>query len=216
MKRSGIFGILLLIAALILFLLMVIRVPKIVGNDFDVASPVMVYGSGEMNNFYNLTVDPKGKEDYRVEVELSPYDSSIHVDFWAVNKTGLGVLGAFLDYGQLFQNDYPDGNQSFGKIETYAKVIDVTVARRFDLNLTGENPYCLILLNFYEDSQNISVRVRETYVESYNTLVEGNYVNAVLSVGIVVVAAVLIFRSRRRAVRKIRRLDQSHSRSSSR
>ncbi len=141
MKKSRYLGILLLIASLLLTGLMFVSVPRVKVNSFSLPDPIAVYGGGELNNFYNLTVDPNVREDHRVEIVLSSYDRWMDLDFWAVNRTGLGILDAFLGLGQdIVGEDYPNGMGSFGLIETYAKEISVTRQRSFELNLTGQNP----------------------------------------------------------------------------
>lgn len=203
MKWRRICGLFLLLVSLVLAILLSAKLPFVKTNRFPLTNPIEVFPRGEPNNFYNLTLEPLGKEDYHVEVTISPY---YMVDFWAVNAQGLGILNSFLELGWMFEEEYPD-KYPYTAIMTYAKGVNITSRTTFELvNLTGNGVYCLVLLNFFDDPQNVSASVEERYLESYRTLLEPNLANITISAAIFTAGVYLIIRSQKRTAKRAKRL----------
>jgi hypothetical protein len=202
MKQSMIFGVFLLLVSLILAILLSVKLPFVKTNTFPVPSPVEVPPDGDPYNFYNVTLTPLGKEDYHVEVTITPY---YMVDFWAVNETGFYALANLIGLGDVFRAEYPD-KYPFSLITAYAKEINVTHQKWFELsNLTSNGTYCLVLINFFENPQMVAVNVEERYLEPPRTLLEPNLASRTIAVMIFVIGACLVIISRKRPARRAKR-----------
>jgi hypothetical protein len=126
------------------------------------------------------------------------------VDFWAVNGTGLELLDSYLSYGELFRPDYPD-RRPFDTVKAYAKETNLTYAKQIELtDLDHNGTYCLVLINFYDDTQNVTVTLEVRYLGSPDTLLEFNMVNATILSVTFIVGVYLTATSSRRAPRRAR------------
>lgn len=203
MKPKRILGVIFLLMTLTLVILMSAKLPNLKTRKFSIDNPVAV-PSGP-NNFYNLTLEPLGKEDYHVEIIISPVNSSIQVDFWAVNTTWLGPLIEFV-YIDFLQLDYPYG-RPFDLIKTYAKEINITSLKRFELTgLDYNGAYCFVLINFFENTQHVSINIEERYVEPpTRPLIEPNPASLMISAVVAVAGTYLLVASSKRSTRKARR-----------
>lgn len=202
MSWKRLLGVFLLLVALVLVFLMVVKMPTSKTSRFPVANPVVVsYGS---NNFQNITIEPLGKEDYHVDVWISPYDGQpMMLDFWAVNKTGFDMLAESLDY-EVLRSEYPN-KPPFSSIKAHAKEVNVTYSRRIELtNLDHNGTYCLVLVNFYEDSQSVAVTVEERHAIAPRTLLEPNLLGIVLSIAVAMLGMYLTVTGRRRSPKRAR------------
>ena len=198
-----IFGMFLLLTAFTMAFLLVAKLPAIDANRFPVTNPVEApYG---ISNFQNITLKPLGNEEYHVDVAISPYGNRpMQVDFWVVNKTGLGMLEESLSYSVL-KTEYPD-KAPFNSIKSHAREINITNARQIELtNLDHDGTYCLVLVNFFEDYlQNITLTVEEKYLGSSRTLLEPNPANLVFVPTIAVIGGYFAMASRRRPSRRVK------------
>jgi len=201
MRERRTFGFFLLFIFLLLAILCSVKVPSIKTNKFSISNPVEVPCGP--NNFYNVTLEPLGKEDYHVEVEIRPYyvDLPMQVDFWAVNETWLDPLIEFVSCG-IFEDDYPY-NYPFNLTKSYAREINITRSRPFELvNLGYNGVYCLVLMNFFSNTQSVSVSVEERYVESFRLLLEPNLTNTIIATVIAAAGVYLVISSPKRSARK--------------
>lgn len=209
MRWRRIFGVFLLLVGLLLAVLLSANVPFVKVNRFPIDNPVEVPPLGEPSSFYNTTLEPLGKEDYRVRVSISSYNQPIQVDFWAVNETGLGILAESLSYGELLKDRYYANEPPFANIKAHAREINITIQRQFDLvNLDHNGTYCLVLLNFFDNPQNVSVTVEEQYIESFRPLLEPNPVNIAITVIVFIASLYLIVADPKRSVRRAKRHGQ--------
>lgn len=180
MKRQIMLGLLMIFIALFLVALMVVKLPNVVTKSFPLENPIEL-PSNSIINFYNLTWHPIQEPRYHMEITLSPYDGppnygSFWVDFWVVNETGRGILLSLLSFEEL-RPYYPDG-KGFVHVMSYARGINVTQQTRFELwNLTSDYTYCLVLINFFEDAQNVSVYIQEQYEASPHPFLDFNIIN---------------------------------------
>lgn len=201
MKQRMIFGVFLLAVSLTLVTLFSVKL-RFVKTSFLLNTTFEISPNGESNNFYNVTFTPLSREDYRIDVRISPY---YMIDFWAVNETGLGMLSDFLSWGDLFKPDYPD-KFPFNVIKTYAKEINITSPKRVELvNLTSNAVCCLVLINFFDDPQIVSASVEERYLEPPRTLLEPNSTNIAIAGATFAVGAYLVITSRKRTPKRAKR-----------
>lgn len=201
MSWKRIFGIFLLLMALALALLLAAKLPAIDVHRFPITNPVQA--PYESTNFQNITLEPLGKEEYHVDVAISPYGNKpVQVDFWVVNKTGFDMLAVSLSYAEL-ETEYPD-KPPFNSIKFHAKEINIKSTRHFELtNLDHNGTYCLVLVNFYEDYlQNITLTVEEKYLGSPRTLLEPNLTNLAFVPITVAIGGYLIIVSGKRPSRR--------------
>jgi hypothetical protein len=200
MMQRRIFGVFLLLISLVLAILLSAKVPFVRNNKLLIDNHVEVpFGA---SNFYNLTLEPLGKEDYHVEIGLSPVNSSIQIDFWAVNATWLGPLIEFVS-ADIFQPDYPDSSP-FNLIKTYAKKINITDITQFELTSLDHNgTYCLVLINFFENTQYVSIGIEERYVEPLpRALLEPNSVNIAIAAAIAIAAMYFLVTGSKRPAKR--------------
>jgi hypothetical protein len=200
MMQRRVFGVFLLLISLVLAILLSAKVPFVRSNKLFVGNDVEApFGA---SNFYNLTLEPLGKEDYHVEIRLSPVNSSIQIDFWAVNATWVGPLMEFVSY-DVFQPDYPDG-KPFNLMKTYAKKINITGITQFELTgLDYNGTYGLVLINFFENTQYVSVSIEERYVEPPpRALLEPNSVNITITAAIAIAAIYFVVTGSKRPVKR--------------
>lgn len=194
-------AILLLVTTLILLILLSVKFPFSRTNTFPISNPITVQSEG-IPLTVNITLEPEGKTGYHAEVTLSP---NSEMDFWAVNSTGFGILDGFLSYGEMFRTEYPD-QYPFSVIQTYAKGINVTQGTLFELtNLTYDGQYCLVFLNFFDQSQSATVKVEERYLESVHTILEPNTINTSVTALILAAAFCFLALSRKRPRRRARK-----------
>lgn len=202
MNRMKTLGLILLFLSLLLTLLISIKFQNVISRNFPIENPVEVpYGA---HNFYNLTLEPIGKEEYHVKVKISPIEQPIQVDFWAGNSTGIGILlNATNVYGMVFEEDYPDKG-IFNMIMTYAKEINITGTRRFELTGFNRNgTYCLALLNFFETTQYVSVTIEEQYLDPVpRSILEPNLINILITSGIAIIGVSILVKGSRKSVRR--------------
>jgi len=207
MKWRTILGAVLLLLTLTLTILLTVKVPFTQTNKFPVDNPIAVSGSG-VPRYINVTLEPEGKDDYYVEVTISPYDKSIEFDFWAVNESGLGILDDFLGYGDVFKSEYPD-KYPFTLIETYARGINITLAIprmvHFELtNLTYNGVYYLVFLNFFDEEQGMLVVIEERYSGSPRVVLEPNPAYLTVTAAIFAAGAYLMVKGQKGIHRKTR------------
>jgi hypothetical protein len=201
MKQRMIYGVFLFIVSLSLVTLFSVKL-RFSKTSFLLDTTFEISPNGEANNFYNVTFTPLSRDDYRIEVRVSPY---YMIDFWAVNETGLGMLSDFLSWGDLFKPDYPD-KPPFNVIKTYAKEINITAPKRIELiNLTSNDVCCLVLMNFFDDPQIVSTRVEEHYLEPPRTLLESSSTNIAIAGGTFVFGTYLIITSRKRTPKRAKK-----------
>lgn len=207
MKWRRFLGAFLLLITLLLAILLTVKIPFTKTNKIYDDKQITVSSNGEPYSL-NITVDSSNKTDYHVEVTLSPY---YKMDFWAVNASGLGILTGFISTGETFRSEYP-GQYPYTTIKTYAKAINVTQTTSFELkNLTYNGTYCLAFLNFYADSQNVSVTVEERYLESVHTVLEPNLFNIVTTVLVLIAGIYFVVPKRRKPHRRANRLRNIQS-----
>jgi hypothetical protein len=207
-------GAFLLILALILVFLMTVKMPAVDTKQFPLATPVEVpYGP---NNFYNITIEPLNKTDYHVDVWISQYgDQAMMIDFWAVNKTGFNLLDASLAYSELRPN-YPN-ERPFNSIMTHAKEINITSSKRIELtNLNHNGTYCLVAVNFFQDTQNMSVTVEEKYAVAPRPMLESNPLDITLTIAVGILGGCLVVAGRRRPLRRAKTISTGNQSQSTR
>ncbi len=182
-------------------LLLVTKLPAIDSYTFPITNPVEVqYGPC---NFQNITLEPLGKGEYHVDVAISPYGNKpFLVDFWVVNETGFYLLAESLSFDVL-RTEYP-GKPPFNSIKAYAKEINITGTKYFELtNVDHDGTYCLVLVSFFEDYlQNATVAVEEKYLGSPRPLLEPNLTYIAIVPVIVAVGGYFILISRKRPSRR--------------
>lgn len=204
MSWRRIIGILLILISLLLAILLSAKFPFFKANIVLEKSPFEL--TPGIHNSYNITLEPLTKNDYRVEVEISPYRLPIHFDFWVVNETELGLLIAFMSYPE-FQFDYPY-NRPFDLIRGHAKEINITSTRRFELvNMNRNGNYCLVFINLWEEfTQHVSIRVKEYYLEEpARSLLEPHPINLTIVVGIAVIGVYLTVTGPKHVAKRKRR-----------
>ncbi len=213
MRRTRILGLSILLFCLVLTALMLVEMPVVTTNRFQITNPIEVdsmVGEG-IQNFYNLTLQvPENVADYRVRVEISPVNASIQVDFWVVNETGFEMLTAILSYGDVFRPEYPN-KKPYDSVKAYAKEINVTSRRQFELaDFDHNGTYCLLLLSFVEATQTVSVNAEEQYFESYSrTLLERTQANMIVVGVVAAVGVCLIISKPRRSGKRAKSLSAS-------
>ena len=204
MKWRRIFGVFLLLVSLLLAILLSAQVPIVKTTELFKGSPIEVYPEGVPTNFYNATLEPLGKQGYLVEVSVSPYNASIDVDLWVVNKTSVYQLGNLtislaIGYGNL-SGKYPD-KSPFADIKAYAREIGITGGHGDLVNLDHNGTYCFVLLNFQSTSQSVSVSIEEQYIESYRTWLVPSPVTVTFTVVVLIGGVYLIVVSPKRSIR---------------
>lgn len=202
-KRS--LGAFLLFLALIMVFLMTAKMPAADTRRFPLIDPVEVpYGP---NNFYNITIEPLNKTDYHVDVWISPYgDQAMMIDFWAVNKTGFDLLEESLAYSEL-RPEYPD-ERPFNSITTHAKEINITGSKRIELaDLSHNGTYCLVAINFFQDTQSISVAVDERYAVAPRPILEPNLPSIIFTTAMVILGGWLVIAGRKRPLRRAKNIS---------
>ena len=182
MHLTRILGLVMIILSLSLLFLVIAKFPNVKNRSFLIENPLKVpHGA---NNLFNITLQPSGKNDYRVEVLISPAKMPIRIDFWVVNSTWIGPFLSFMDwvffeYGTQFREAYPDG-YPFNITPAYAKEINVTEKRLIELKVDRDGVYCFIFINFFEQAQYIFVNVEERYLDPkapYRSILEPNLTN---------------------------------------
>jgi hypothetical protein len=195
---------------------MLVEMPVVTTDKFQITNPIEVdsmVGEG-IQNFYNLTLQvPKNVADYRVRGEISPVNTPIQVDFWVVNETGFEMLATILSYGDVFKPEYPN-KKPYDSVKAYAKEINVTSRRQFELaDFDHNGTYCLMLLNFVEATQTVSVNAEEQYVESYSrTLLERTQANMIVAGVFAAVGACLVIGKPKRSAKRGRSLSRASER----
>lgn len=199
-------GLSLLLIALLITVLMMVKLPYVEKNRFSLENPIKLYPAPQgINNFYNFTIETQDKKDHHIEIVISPYPSKhspMWVDFWVVNETGFGILISFLSYGVIFQPEYPD-KYPFTTITAYAKGINITRETKFKLyNLLSNVTYCLVLINFWKDPQNVSVTIEERYIKSYYAPLEPNFTSIIVATVSFTLGTYMVVTSRRKKPRR--------------
>lgn len=172
-------GVLMLVVSLTICLLFIVETPSYDGQVLF-HDKVTVFPYGEPTNFCNLTFNCEGKEDYHVFAEISFFQNKPFIlDFWVVNETGYGLLKAFLSFGELFREDYPN-RRPFDLIETHAKEINITDMRKIEIkNFKSNVTYCFVLLNFFDDSQSVIVKVEDYYFTGVKPVLEATPITVI-------------------------------------
>lgn len=192
---------------------MLVEMPVVTTDRFQILNPIEVdsmVGEG-IQNFHNLTLQvPENVADYRVRVEISPVNAPIQVDFWVVNETGFEMLTAIMNYGDVFKPEYPN-KRPYDSVKAYAKETNVTSRRQFELGDFDHNgTYCLLLLNFVEATQTVSVNAEEQNFESYTrTLLERTQANMIVVGVVAAVGACLVMIKPRHLGKRARSLSAS-------
>jgi len=172
----------MIILSLSLLFLVIAKFPNVKNKSFSIENPLEVpHGA---NNLFNITLQPSGKNDYHVEVLISPTKGPICIDFWVVNSTWIGPFLSFMEwvffeYGTLFREAYPD-EYPFNITPAYAKEINVTKQKLIELKVDRDGVYCFVFINFFEEAQYISVNVDERYLDPkapYRPILEPNLTN---------------------------------------
>jgi hypothetical protein len=172
----------MIILSLSLLFLVIAKFPNVKNKSFSIENPLEVpHGA---NNLFNITLQPSGKNDYHVEVLISPTKGPICIDFWVVNSTWIGPFLSFMEwvffeYGTPFREAYPD-EYPFNITPAYAKEINVTKQKLIELNVDRDGVYCFVFINFFEEAQYISVNVDERYLDPkapYRPILEPNLTN---------------------------------------
>jgi len=198
-------GLFFLFLALVLVFLLTVKMPAVDTRQFPITNPVEVpYGP---NNFYNITIEPLNKTDYHLDVWISPYgDQTMMIDFWAVNKTGFDLLDMSLAYSQLRPN-YPN-ERPFNYVTAHAKEINITYSKQIELtNLNHNGIYCLVAVNFFENTQNISVTVEEKYAAAPRPLLEPNPPSIIFTIAVAILGVYLVIASRKRSSRRAKTIS---------
>lgn len=213
MRRTRILGFLILLVCLVLTALMLVEMPVVTTDRFQISNPIGVdsmVGEG-IQNFHNLTLQvPENVADYRVRGEISPVNTPIQVDFWVVNETGFEMLATIMSYGDIFKPEYPN-KKPYDSIKTYAKEINITSQRQFELvNLDHNGTYCLLLLNFVEVTQTVSVNIEEQHIEPYSrTPLERTQTNVIVVGVVAAVGAGFVISKPTRSGKRARSLSAS-------
>lgn len=213
MKLARVLGLSILFVCLVLAVLMLVEVPVITIDKFQIPNPIEVdsmVGEG-IQNFYNLSLQvPESVANYRVKGEISPVNTAIQVDLWVVNVTGFEMLDTILGYGDLFKPEYPN-ESPYNSVKTYAKEINITSRRQFELaNFDHNGTYCLLLLNFFEATQTVSVNIEEQHVQPYSrTLLERTQANMIVVGVVAALGAFLVIGKPRRSEKRARSLSAS-------
>jgi len=182
MHLTRILGLVMIILSLSLLFLVIAKFPNVKNKSFSIENPLEVpHGA---NNLFNITLQPSGKNDYHVEVLISPTKGPICIDFWVVNSTWIGPFLSFMEwvffeYGTPFREAYPD-EYPFNITPAYAKEINVTKQKLIELNVDRDGVYCFVFINFFEEAQYISVNVDERYLDPkapYRPILEPNLTN---------------------------------------
>lgn len=182
MHLTRILGSLMIMLSLSLLFLVIAKFPNVKNKSFSIENPLEVpHGA---NNLFNITLQPSGKNDYHVEVLISPTKGPICIDFWVVNSTWIGPFLSFMEwvffeYGTPFREAYPD-EYPFNITPAYAKEINVTKQKLTELNVDRDGVYCFVFINFFEEAQYISVNVDERYLDPkapYRPILEPNLTN---------------------------------------
>jgi hypothetical protein len=172
----------MIMLSLSLLFLVIAKFPNVKNKSFSIENPLEVpHGA---NNLFNITLQPSGKNDYHVEVLISPTKGPICIDFWVVNSTWIGPFLSFMEwvffeYGTPFREAYPD-EYPFNITPAYAKEINVTKQKLIELNVDRDGVYCFVFINFFEEAQYISVNVDERYLDPkapYRPILEPNLTN---------------------------------------
>lgn len=174
-------GVFLLIFSLFLIALMSVRVASYKRNVILESKGLVMVPSGPWA--YNITLEPLGKVDYTVEVEV--YQATIRpimLDLWVVNETEYGILRRYFDLifpltgiDGLYAHGYPDEGEIFGAVVGHAKEVNITGIRRFQLrNLNRNGIYCFFFINLYDEPQYIGITVEELYREAERSIIELN------------------------------------------
>jgi hypothetical protein len=172
----------MIILSLSLLFLVIAKFPNVKNKSFSIENPLEVpHGA---NNLFNITLQPSGKNDYHVEVLISPTKGPICIDFWVVNSTWIGPFLSFMEwvffeYGTPFREAYPD-EYPFNITPAYAKEINVTKQKLIELKVDRDGVYCFVFINFFEEAQYISVNVDERYLDPkapYRPILEPNLTN---------------------------------------
>jgi hypothetical protein len=172
----------MIILSLSLLFLVIAKFPNVKNKSFSIENPLEVpHGA---NNLFNITLQPSGKNDYHVEVLISPTKGPICIDFWVVNSTWIGPFLSFMEwvffeYGKPFREAYPD-EYPFNITPAYAKEINVTKQKLIELKVDRDGVYCFVFINFFEEAQYISVNVDERYLDPkapYRPILEPNLTN---------------------------------------
>lgn len=213
MRHRRVLGLSILLICLVLTVLMLAEMPVVTTDKFQITNPIEVdsmVGEG-IQNFSNLTLQvPENVADYRVKGEISPVNTPIQVDLWVVNETGFEMLATILSYADVFKPEYPN-KRPYDSVKTYAKEINITSRRQFELaNFDHNGTYCLLLLNFFEATQTVSVDIEEQHVQPYSrTLLERTQAN-MIGVGVVAaLGASLVIGKPRRSGKRARSLSAS-------
>lgn len=182
MHLTRIIGLVMIILSLSLLFLVIAKFPNVKNKSFSIENPLEVpHGA---NNLFNITLQPSGKNDYHVEVLISPTKGPICIDFWVVNSTWIGPFLSFMEwvffeYGKPFREAYPD-EYPFNITPAYAKEINVTKQKLIELKVDRDGVYCFVFINFFEEAQYISVNVDERYLDPkapYRPILEPNLTN---------------------------------------
>jgi hypothetical protein len=182
MHLTRILGLVMIILSLSLLFLVIAKFPNVKNKSFSIENPLEVpHGA---NNLFNITLQPSGKNDYHVEVLISPTKGPICIDFWVVNSTWIGPFLSFMEwvffeYGTPFREAYPD-EYPFNITPAYAKEINVTKQKLIELKVDRDGVYCFVFINFFEEAQYISVNVDERYLDPkapYRPILEPNLTN---------------------------------------
>jgi hypothetical protein len=172
----------MIMLSLSLLFLVFAKFPNVKNKSFSIENPLEVpHGA---NNLFNITLQPSGKNDYHVEVLISPTKGPICIDFWVVNSTWIGPFLSFMEwvffeYGTPFREAYPD-EYPFNITPAYAKEINVTKQKLIELKVDRDGVYCFVFINFFEEAQYISVNVEERYLDPkapYRPILEPNLTN---------------------------------------
>ena len=211
MRLTRMLGLIMIILSLSLLFLINTKFPNVKNKIlFKENSLEVPHGA---NNLFNITLQPSGKNDYRVEVLISPTKGPIRIDFWVVNSTWIGPFLSFMDwvffeYGTPFREAYPD-EYPFNITPAYAKEINVTKQKLIELKVDRDGVYSFVFINFFEGTQYVSVNVEERYLDPqtpYRPILEPNLTNfsitfAVASFGVYFLVKDREKRRRRKIVR---------------
>jgi len=203
MSWTRIVGVFLLLLFLLLAVLLLAPVPVVKSTELFSKSPVEVYPLGVPTDVYDANLEPLGKRGYTIDVSISPYNESIDVDLWVINKTSIPKLGnltvALAVFGN-FSSEYPYG-PPFSEIKPYVVSTGITGGHGDLGNLDHNGNYSFVLLNFENVSQSVQVGINEQYVESYRTWLEPSPVTITLTAAVLVASLCLIVANPKRLAR---------------
>ncbi len=203
-------GLMMIMLSLSMLFLLITKFPNVRRNSFPIDNPLKVPTGA--NNPFNITLQPNGKNDYMVEVTVSPVKGPIYLDLWVVNSTWIGPFLSLMDwvfseYGQQFREDYPEG-KAFKIIPAYAKEINITGLRYIKLRVDHDDVYCFVFINFFAVTQYVSVSVEEKYLDPiypYRSILEPNLVNFSITFALSFFGAYLVIKDRKKKrFRKLR------------